>query len=339
VALWQVASATPICHFQLTGGAVPAMSDDRKWIAFASDTKVGLFDIQQREVAVLAETPEKLTWPYIAVSPTGQKIGCIARDRILVWSAATGQLERDFATPGLIIHGGIDFPGDNFILANNQYLIALDSQIKLWNYRGAEYVRTTGGNTFLAVSPHNKPGALMATKLPHREAADLLEKALNQPDLFVFREGTLVKLDVSGIPPEQRERVTRSLTAKLAEMKCPVGANGTIDLVAKVEGPKQKQVSFINSGDYQVTEYYTKLSFIYQGKSAWEGGGTNIPGIVSLREGENIEGVLRKASAGPAYGFYDNVVLPKFLQKPSESQNPGGGQTLGASNVTPEGLK
>jgi hypothetical protein len=108
--------------------------------------------------------------------------------------------------------------------------------------------------------------------------------------------------------------------------------------VAKTEGPKQKQVSFINSGDYQVSEYYTKLSFVYQGKTAWETGNTNIPGIVSLKAGENIEGVLRKASQGPEYGFYDRVVLPRFLQKPGD-QSAGGGQTLGNSNITPEGVR
>jgi hypothetical protein len=338
VALWNVASATPICHFQLTGGAVPAMSEDRKWIALASDTKVGLFDIQKREVAVLAETPGKLTWPYVAISPTGRKIGCIANDRILVWDSASGQLERDFAAPGLHIHGGIDFPDDIFILANNQFLIALDSQIKLWHYQGAEYVRTTGGNTFIAVSGSDKPGSLAAAKLPHKEATALLEKALSQPDLFVFREGTTVNLDVSGIPADQRNRVAQALTAMLSEMKCPVAPNGAITLVAKVEGPKQETRSY-TTGDYQVQVYSTQLTFVYQGKPVWQTGGSNIPGFIFLKEGENVEGVLRKASQGPSYAFYDNVVLPKFLQKPGESQGAASGQTLGSSRITPEGLR
>lgn len=339
VALWQVASATPICHFHLTDGAVPTLSEDRRWIAFASDNKMGLFDVEKREVAVVTETPSKLTWPYVAFSPLGQKVACIAQDRILVWDVATGRLERDFTTAGLHIHGGIDYPSENFLLANNQFLIALDSQIKLWHYRGAEHIRTAGGNTLVAVSGRDKPGALAVMSLPHQEAVTLLQKALNQPDLFVFREGTKVKLDVSGIPADQRSRVSETLTNKLREMKCSVAPDGSIEVIAKIEGPQSRKVSYINSGDYQVQEYRSRLSFVYQGKPVWETSSTNIPGIISLREGENIEGVLRKASQGPSYGFYNNVVLPKFLQKPGDSPGPGGGQTLGVSQVTPEGLR
>ncbi|MBW3595817.1 MAG: hypothetical protein KY475_00925 [Planctomycetes bacterium] len=339
VALWNVGTAAPICHFQLVGGAVPALSEDRRWIAFASDSKVGLFDVQKREIAVLSETPTKLTWPYVAFSPEGTQLACTAQDRILVWDTATGELKRNFNTPGIHIHGAIDFPDENFLLANNQYLIALDSQIKLWQYHDVGHVQTKGGNTFIPQSPHNRPGTLLAVKVPHAEAVSLLQKALTQPDLFVFREGSAVTLDVSGVPDSHREQVAKSLTAKLQEMNCKVGPGGTITLAAKVEGPKQRTVSYHRSGDHQVQEYRTRLTFIYQGKPAWETSGTNIPGIITLRKGENVGGVLQKASQGPAYGFYDRVVLPKFLQKPADNQGPGGGQTLGSSRVTPDGLK
>jgi hypothetical protein len=224
------------------------------------------------------------------------------------------------------------------LLANNQYLIALDSQLKAWHYQDAGHVRTAGGNTFIPKAAHNQPGALLAAKMPHAEVVSLVDKALTQPDLFVFREGTTVKLDVAGVPDSHREQVAKALTQKLEEMNCKVAANGTIDLVAKVEGPNQRKVSYRHSGDYQVQEYRTKLSFIYQEKPAWETSGTNVPGIITLREGENVAGVLAKASQGPSYGFYDRVVLPKFLQKPSDKQGPGGGQTLGSSRVTTTGL-
>jgi hypothetical protein len=175
--------------------------------------------------------------------------------------------------------------------------------------------------------------------MPHKEAAAMLEKALKQPDLFVFREGTTVKLDVGGVPAEQQNRVGKALSDKLRAMKCNVAPGGTITLAAKVEGPKQKQVSYMHSGDYQVQEYRTLLTFVYQGKPAWQTSGGNIPGIIMLKEGENIEGVLRRASQQPSYEFYDRVVLPKFLQKPSENKGPGSGQTLGTSRVTPEGFR
>jgi len=77
---------------------------------------------------------------------------------------------------------------------------------------------------------------------------------------------------------------------------------------------------------------------VYQGKSAWQTAGSNIPGVIMLKKGENVAGVLSKASEAPSYAFYDRVVLPKFLQKPSD-QGAASGHTLGGSQVTPEGLR
>ena len=37
--------------------------------------------------------------------------------------------------------------------------------------------------------------------------------------------------------------------------------------------------------------------------------------------------------------LYDRVVLPKFLQKPSDNKRPGAGQTLGSCDVTPTGFR
>lgn len=339
VALWDVASMQPACHFQLANGSVPALSPDRKWIAFCSADRVGVFDLEKREVIAVQETPTQLTWPQVAFSPSGSKIGCVANDRILVWDTASGHLEKNFTTPGIHINGGIDFPDDGFILAKNEFLIALDTQLKLWQYQGIEYARTIAGATFLGISGFNAPGGLLATKLPHSEAQSLLEKAMKQPDLFVFHEGTPVKLSVSAIPEPHKQRVTEALTKKLQGMKCPVQPNAAIEVAASVEGPKEKEVSYMFTGDYKVREHRTAVKFLYEGKSVWEASGTNIPGILTLKKGENVEGVLRKASEQPSYGWFDTVVLPEFLQKPAGGGGAGRGQTLGACRVTPTGFQ
>lgn len=339
LALWNISTMQPLCHLQLSNTSVPAISADRKWIAFCTAERVGLFDIAKREVAASAETPERLQWPFAAFSPSGSKIGCIAFNRILAWDTATGALEKNFSPAGIGIHGAIDFPDDGYILANKQFLVALESQIKLWQYRGAEHVRTVGKTTFLAAPGFNTPGMLAAVRVPHPEAVELLERAKNQADIFVFRKGTPVKLNVSGIAEPHRTRVSEALTKKLAVMNCTIQANAPVEVAAGVEGPKEKEISFWHSGDYKVKEYRTWLKFLYQGKPMWESSGTNIGFIVTIKKGENLESVLRKASEQPAYGFYESVTLPEFLQKPSETQgqHAGGNQTLGASTVTDGG--
>ncbi len=339
VALWNISTMQPVCHFEMGCTSVPAMSDDRKWIAFCTADRVGLFDIQKREVVALQETPSRLNWPHLAFSPSGNKIGCAAFDRILVWDTATGTLEKNFVPAGISVNGDVDFPKDGYLLAAKQYLVALDSQLKLWHYRGAEYVRTVWGTTLIGASGFNAPGMLAAVSLPHAEAVTMLEQALKQPDVFAFCKGTPVKLNVTGIPDPHRARVSEALTKKLTAMQCPIQANAAVEVAAGVEGPKDTEVSYMHSGDYKVKEYRTWIKFLYQGKPMWETSGTNISHIIMLKKGENIEGVLRKASEQPAYGFYDHLTLPEFLQKPSEGQGPGSLQTLGTSTVTDPGAR
>ncbi len=339
VAFWDLTTAKPLWHFETVGGAKPCLSGDRKTLGFCTGDKIGLFDIASRQVIGIAGTPNKLTWPITAFSPSGKRLACISQSRVLVWETATGKMLYDFDNPGLQLNWGIAFPDDNFLFGGNKYLIDLENQLKLWEYNGAEQMVQIGKYTLGALGAHNASGALFALELPHKEARDLLAKALTQPDLFVFREGTVVKIDVAGVPAADQAHVREALAKKLAELKCTVADTGTISLVATVTGPKERDISYMHSGDYKVQEYLTQLSFVYQGTSAWFASGSNVPGMLWLKKGENIEGVLRKASEKPNINFYDGVILPKFLQKPTAGQGVNARQSLGGSQITTTGLK
>lgn len=343
LAIWNLADGQPICHFQTCGGAKPALSPDRKWIAFAGEDTLGLLDVQKQEVVASIATPRKLMSPSLAFSPSGKRIGCAAFDRILVWDSATGKLEKDFQLTGIHLDGRIVFSDEGFLLVDDQYLIELENQLKLWCYQGAEKCSAFGGSVLFAVPGDEKSGgALLAAKVPHADALTMLKKALAQSDLFVFRKGTPVKLDVAGIPdPTEQNNARESLTKKLADMNCSVAPDGKVEVVAYVEGPNSREISYMHSGSYQVQEYFTKLKFVYEGKTLWESQWTNIPGVLSLGKGENIESKLREASEKPSYKFYEQVVLPEFLQKPLDQNNaqPGAGQTIGQSHVTPRGIR
>jgi hypothetical protein len=148
-----------------------------------------------------------------------------------------------------------------------------------------------------------------------------------------------VKINVSGIrDASQQGRVQEALARRLKTIGCQAGADGTIELLASIDGPKERTVSFITSGDYKMQEYYSKVQFVYQGQPAWESGSTNVPGIVTLKQGENIGSVL-KSREKPDYDFFDRVDLPKFLQKPSAGAGPNRSLTLGQSRVTTGGIR
>jgi hypothetical protein len=295
------------------------------------------------QMIAVANTPRKLSFTNVAFSPSGERLGCVAHTQVLVWDARTGELLRDFDAPGIVIHGGVAYPHDDFLLASNGarqgFLLDVENQLKLWQYDGSEQTVSAGGTAFFAVGDQRSPGALLAVEVPHKEALALLNEALKRSDLFVFQSGTPVDLDVSKVPGPQQSRVKEQLTAKLAEMDCTVTPGSDVKVIASVAGPKPREISYFRAGDYTVQEYISRLAFQHQGKDVWQTQGTNVPYFVTLKRGENIEGVLRKAGEQPNYNFFETVSLPKFLQRPSEGSGPQSRQTLGGSRVTPSGLQ
>lgn len=339
VAIWKYPDMEPICWFQSADGK-PALSPDRKLIAYCTGDNVGLFDVDQQQVVAQQATPMKLQWPQLAFSPTGKRLGCVAFDKVLMWDVASGKLEQSFVPAGLQINGHIEYPDDDYILGGGKFLIDMLNQLKFWQYEGAEQIRCVNGLCYVAVSAgNNAPGALHAMQLPHAGAKDLLKKALTDPTLFVLKAGTTVKLDLNGITDAaQRATVEAALTKRLATIDCKHGPAGTIDLVAAVEGPKDRKISYHGAGTYQTKEWFSRLKFVYQGQPAWESSSSNVPFFIQYGKDDNIENALRRHEK-PDYGFFDRAELPKFLQKPTSGQAAGRSLTLGQSTITTAGLK
>ncbi|MGH7135404.1 MAG: hypothetical protein ACREHD_06665, partial [Pirellulales bacterium] len=130
---------------------------------------------------------------------------------------------------GIHVQGPVQFPDDNFVLVSGKFLFDVENQLKLWTYEGAEQTATAGGWTFFAATDGDqKPGALVAVQVPQPAAKSLLSKALTQPDLFVLRSGTTVRLNLNGIPDAaERERLRKALTDRLQTIGCTAGDNGT----------------------------------------------------------------------------------------------------------------
>ena len=339
VAILKYPEMEPVCWFQTTDGK-PALSPDRKLIAYCNGSDVGLFDVEKRQVVAQQSTPMKLQWPQLAFSPSGKRLGCIAFDKVLMWDVATGKLEQSFAPTGLMIKDSIEFPDEDYILGNGKFLIDMPNQLKFWQFDGADQIRCINGVAYVGVSAgNNAPGALLTMTLPHAGAKELLKKALTDPTLFVLRAGTTVKLDLNGVTDAaQRAAIEQALTKRLATIDCKPGPVGTIDLVASVEGPKERELRYHGSGLYKTKEFITRLKFVYQGQPAWESSGSNISFIISLSRDDNIENYLRQREK-PDYTFFDRAELPKFLQKPTAGQGPGRSLTLGQSTITTAGLK
>ncbi|QDT33612.1 SHD1 domain-containing protein [Thalassoglobus polymorphus] len=338
VSIWDLSTLQPVCHFSIDSNCRPALSADGSMLAFYKDERIGLFGTKSHEVIAIQKTPRRLNFTNFAFSPSGERLACTAFDALLVWELETGEIYRDFVLEGIVLNSGVEYSHDNFVLLGKRYLVELESMIKLWDYHGAENVQAIDGTTYFSVSPQNSPGAIMPTLLPHEGAREALNAALNEPDLFVFREGVNVQLDTSQIPGSHQAKVEASLRNKLSELDITVDDSAPVTLKAAVSGPKQKEMTYTRSGSYTVQIYTTTVELIYQGKSIWKKTGTNIPHFVRIQSNQNLGDILSKASKQPAYQFYDNLALPKFVQKPvgdAKLNAAPGGQTIGSSKVVP----
>lgn len=342
VCIWQLPDLEPLYSIQLSDGAIPALSPDRKRLAFCDGDEFGLFDLAEREVIAQAATPQKLPWPVMAFSPSGKQFACLSHMRLLAWDTASGNLICDMEPLNIPAQGVIDFPADDHVLLGKEYLFQLAEKLQLWRYSGQDEVRTAGGWTFFAVSDGDKkPGALAGAQLPHSGIHELQQQALKDPTLFALKENTEVKLDLSGISDNSmRAKVTENLTKQLAVNQCTVGSNGKVILAATVTGPKQSKLSFRHAGDYPFQEWTSTVKILFEGKTLWEARSTNAPGfLLRLKDGENIESALRKYEK-PNYDWFGHIRLPKYLQKNSSAE-PGvqSGFGLGQSRITVSGIR
>ncbi len=342
--VWNAANAKPLYYLRIHGQCRPALSPDRKYVAFAVDKQIGVLDVTAGRVVAMQEPDRLLTFPAFAFTPRGTRLVCRAHDRIVVWDAATGAVYREIPLAGLLLHGreGLLCPSEEHLLISNSLLVDIDSQAKLWTYRRQECGAVLGGVCWFVVSPHSGAGGLVPTALPHPGAQEQIEKAMQSADFFVVKPGCTVNVNAGALSdPAEREKAVAALTKKLEANGCQVAPNSSIELVATVETLKRRELSYRGFGPlgggsttYNFQEYASRVKFVSGGQTLWETGSTNYPGMmISLSRGETVEQYLR-ARERPNYSFFASVQLPKMVQKPSQ-----GGSTIGTSEVTPAGIR
>jgi WD40 repeat protein len=344
IAVWDLDPVKPAYQLTIKGGTVPALSPDRKLIAFAEDKEVGVLDAAAGQVLAtrdLTSTP----FAALAFSPDGKRLACAGMNRLYVWDTATGDLQKEFEVQRVHVGSKIVFTSSDYVLLGGTTLLDLERQVRLWDYPGGEAATAAGGVTWFVAAEggDRSPGGLVGVKLPQEAVLARLKKAMAEPDFFVLKPGTMVAIDVTGLADRDRQDdVAAALKKKLETAGFEVGTAGKITLKASTEKGKEREVSYHMFGTphfanktYKVKEYRSKLEFDYQGKPAWSAAVNNIPFFVHLDRGETIEQYLTK-NEKTNYDWFDRVDLPKLLMKPTGGGSMGG---LGTSRVTAGGLR
>ncbi len=313
------------CYVDTTNNAEPAISPDRKWLAFCNGDSLCLLDIDSREIVAKRATPAKLGGPRLAFSPSGKRIACVTNDGAWCWNTESGELVTEIPSNGARFGHGIGFPSEQYLFVGNSVMLDVDNQMQIWAYNGSEATQIVGEVTYMTITDGNRPGLLMNGKLPHPAALEMVAKAKTDPDLFVFKEGSSVALDLSAISDQAaRDKATKAITGELTKIKCKVIPNSSLVFRAKVTGPTARQITYRSfgfgggggSGTYTVQEWISTLELVYDGKVVWSrGGGSNVPFTLNLKQGETMESHLRSHEK-PSYYIFENPTLPKLIQKP-----------------------
>lgn len=357
VALWEMPAVKPLYFLTIQGGSVPALSPDRKLLAFTTGKELGILDIAEGKVIALQASPNTLSMAALGFSPDAKWLACATFDQLYIWDVDTGTKYRDISTKGTVVNGQLLWTSDKHILIGNRTLIDMEMQIPLWSYNGHEQVQLAGGLAWFVVHDHgNSPGGLIPSALPHTTALLTQKKAAADPNFIVLKEGTTVKLNVSALPdPAQRDKVAAALTSQLEKNGCKVSSAGSIDLIATSDMGKIQEIVYYTVPSFgkfgpprfgprgsipagakissvKVQEYFVRLKFVFQGKTVWEVAADNIPSRIRLADGETVEQHLRKHEH-PNYAFLEAVRLPRFLLRLS------GSGTLGTSRVSLAGVR
>lgn len=315
---WNIETCQPKFHLQAENNSIPALSPDRTVLGVYVKQQIALLDIARRELVGVISTPRNLPFAAMAFSPSGERIACAGQNQVLVWNGRTGDLERDVTIRSVSASGHLGFPDEDYVLLGKNVLVNIENEISLWQYNGTNQSCVERGLTLLAGGSGGQSGGIYPVKLPHPAAEQLLDDLMNKPELIAYRAGDPVALDVSGIPAAQQESVRKALTQKLTALRSEVSSSAPIKLVATLEGPKARTVSYHLAGSFQVQQFISKLEFQYASERAWGASGTNIPGILTLKRGEGIAEKLKELEQHPNFSFYESVTLPKLIVRPGK---------------------
>jgi hypothetical protein len=341
LAIWDLAAGKPLYYMQIKDGCTPALSPDRKYLAFATSTEVGILDLENVQVLARLTAPQQLNTPILSFSATGKRLACTSINKLFVWEFSTGQLYRDIDIP---FGGAARWPNDDDVMMAQGRLLDLQSQIPLWDYHGTDNAPIFGGYAWCAVSEGgNKKEILVPARIPHSAVKTALEKAQRDPNFFVIKPGTAVRLNVSGIEdPAMRDQAAVGLTERLKAAGCTVSPNGPVELLASTLAGKEREITYRSMGmprfgpragggeTFKIREYFSRLEFHFQGQKIWETQWSNIQHFVMLRD-ETLEQFLKR-NDHPNYELFNRIELPKYLSRT-------GNNALGTSRITPAGLE
>ena len=338
VSAWDLTACKVLWYIQTNKTGVPALSPDGRYYAFSAGKSIGIVDIPQKKLVASINPPSSFSTHSLgfAFSPNMKMLAASTSTHLFVWNLANGELLREmkYIGRGTALGGSIDWVDNQYVLVSGNCLIDAANLIQAWGFQGGTGI-VRGGYVWFMCGRVDMMG-FIPIKLPHPEMLAKLEKAKKDPNFFILKPGTVVKLDVSGIQSD-RNKVRDILTKKLQEKGFKAGGTGTIALVASQKLGEREEHSYHRFGHHKdmtfnIQDYISELKFVYQGKEVWKRSNHSVPSFLSASKDESFEKKIRETEKHTT-NLFERTDLPQRLMN---SEN---GTTFGSSSVTPNGLK
>lgn len=354
VVLWELPALKPVYQLTGQGSSVPALSHDRKLLAFVTGTQLGILDVDSGKVLALRPTG-RTPWASLSFSPGGHWLACGTHAHLIVWDLATGEQHRDFTVNPLHVWGYIAWPNDKMMLIGNTALMDVDLGYRFWEYQKHNHVQTYGGQSWFVV--HEAQGAIIPAAVPDTAVGQAFDKALAD---IVLKPGAAVKVNVSALPnAEAAKKAATALEEQLTKRGVKTANDAGVELIVTADEGKEVEMQFVpasaNKGKImprlgprgpaeprvppgtpvriaKIREHFIRLKLVAGGKTLWEASADNLPKSVQLEEGETLEQHLKKLER-PNYAFCETVDLPRLLHREK------GPAVLGSSTVSVSGLR
>lgn len=319
---WNASSATAVYELATGRGKFrPGLSANRRHVSVVMETGVEILEAATGTLLHRIATDTSSSNAALAFSPNGSSVALLASGRLRAWSLVPVAELCDVAVAGAVSVDRLDWVSDDFVLANQQWLLNPKNKALVWNYGTPPANAYTCDNTagfFWYVPNQDKREALVPVKIPH-DAALAYSKTLSTPK-FVVEPGMTIGLQVDvKTSPENVEKIKRALSARLNEAGFKTSTSGSVTLVAKSQDGKEKTVSYMGFGGGDKVKYKEQicwLELLVGGKSVWKRQTVvTAPGLLQRKDGESIDDAVHR-QVQPQVSFYTGQWVPSLVQEP-----------------------
>lgn len=344
---WNVSEVKPLQTLQLESNTFPSITSDLKYIVGRSTNDVVLLDALSGDTLSIKPMPQERHLRY-AISPDGKQLAGLSTNKVEVFDMQTMQLVTTIAAHGFGHESACFWATPKALLAGHplSYIVP-DLNVNAWSYDGIEKMTVLGDHVLALFSGRGNSGStLIPLKLPHPSAQQMIDQAKNDPNFFILKPGSTVRVDASKITdPGIQQEAIEALSAKLKQVGMSVGS-GNLTLIATLEKSTDHEVAyhdfprvgFGREKTHKVPGWTYQLKLVADGRTHWTtGAGNHPPPIIHLKKDETIEEHLKQYGL-PSAEFFKNVELPKYVAR-AQTDQPGGSISLRRSQVTPNGIR